>query len=204
MLVSADDQVKVEAAIAAAEQRTSGEIVAVVARSSASYLSVAPMVGALIALLVPWPLIYFTWWRVQDIYVLQLLVFALVAGIAYWRPVRLALVPNSIKRDRAHKKALEQFVAQNLYTTRGHTGVLIFLSEAERYAEVVADRNIYSKVPPAEWQSLVDKLTARIGDGDVGDGLSEAIAAIGDRLALHFPPGSNNPDELPNHLIVIE
>ena len=204
MLVSAEEKTRVEDAIAGAERRTSGQIVAVVARTSASYLSVAPMVGALLALLVPWPLIYFTWWRVQDIYVLQLLVFAIAAGIAYWRPLRLALVPNSIKRDRAHNKAMEQFFAQNLYTTRGHTGVLIFLSEAERYAEVVADQNIYSKVPPADWQSLVDRLTTRIGDGQAADGLCEAIAACGDLLAQHFPPGSANLDELPNHLIVIE
>ena len=204
MMVTAADQTEIEAAITAAERRTSGEIVAVIAGSSASYLSVAPMVAALLALLVPWPLIYFTWWRVQDIYLLQLAVFVVVAAIAYQRPVRLALVPNSIKRDRAHKRALEQFVAQNLYTTRGHTGVLIFLSEAERYAEVVADQNVYSKVPHGDWQALVDRLTARIGDGEVASGLSEAISSAGDMLAQHFPPGSANPDELPNHLIVIE
>jgi putative membrane protein len=204
MLVSEADKVQVEAAIAAAEKRTSGEIVAVIARASASYVSVAPMVAALLALLVPWPLIYFTWWRVQDIYMLQLLVFVIAAASIYWPPVRLALVPNSIKRDRAHKRAIEQFVAQNLYTTRSHTGVLIFLSEAERYAEVVADRNIYAKVPQADWQALVDRLTARIGDGEVGAGLSEAIAAAGELLAKHFPPGSGDPDDFPNHLIVIE
>ena len=204
MLVTADDQAKIEAAIAAAEKRTSGEIVAVIARSSASYLSIAPLVAALVALLVPWPLIYWTWWPVQDIFLLQLAVFVGVAAIIYWRPIRLALVPNSIKRDRAHKRALEQFFAQNLYTTRGHTGVLIFLSEAERYAEIVADQNIYAKVPAGQWQTLVNNLTARIGDGQVADGLSEAIAACGELLAQHFPPGSANPDELPNHLIVIE
>lgn len=204
MLVSTEDQAQVEAAIAAAEQRTSGEIVAVIAGSSASYLSVAPMAAALIALLVPWPLIYFTWWRVQDIYVLQLLVFVVVAALVYYRPVRLALVPNAIKRDRAHKRAMEQFVAQDLYTTRGHTGVLIFLSEAERYAEVVADQNIFTKVPQAEWQTIVDRLTSRIGDGEVAGGLSEAIASTGELLAQHFPPGAKTLNELPNHLIVIE
>jgi len=202
--VSQADQAQVEAAITTAEKRTSGEIVAVIAGSSASYLSVAPMVAALLALLVPWPLIYFTWWRVQDIYLLQLLVFLAVAAVLYWRPLRLTLVPNSIKRDRAHKRAMEQFVAQNLYTTRGHTGVLIFLSEAERYAEVVADQNINSKVPQANWQALVDRLTTRIGDGEAAEGLCEAITAAGELLAQHFPPGSANPDELPNHLIVIE
>ena len=204
MLISAKDRERVAAAIGEAEKRTSGEIVAVVAASSASYVSVAPLVAALVALLVPWPLIYFTWWPVQSIYLLQLLVFVVVATVIYYRPVRLALVPASIKRDRAHKRAVEQFLAQNLYTTDGHTGVLIFLSAAEHYAEIIADRNIYKLTPPDEWQAMVDQLTQSIGAGDAAGGLLAAIAATGDLLAKHYPPGSSNTNELPNHLIVID
>ena len=204
MLVTESERDKVAAAIAAAEQTTSGEIVAVIAGASASYVSVAPLFAALLALLVPWPLIYFTWWPVQWIYLLQLLVFVVAAAIAYYRPVRLALVPGSIKRERAHERAVEQFVAQNLYTTKGHTGVLIFLSAAERYAEIIADPNIYAKLPKGEWQALVDGLTRRIGEGRAADGLVDTIAAAGKLLATHFPPGSRRLDELPNHLIVID
>ena len=204
MLVSATDRDRVAAAIGEAEGRTSGEIVAVIAASSASYVSVAPMVAALLALLVPWPLIYFTWWPVQYIYLLQLAVFVIVACIVYYRPIRLALVPGSIKRDRAHKRAVEQFLAQNLDTTAGHTGVLIFISAAEHFAEIIADRNIYKLVPQEDWQAMVDRLTARIGDGMAADGLIETIRATGDVLAKHFPPGSSNPNQLPNHLIVID
>jgi putative membrane protein len=204
MLISSQDRERVGAAIGEAEARTSGEIVTVVANSSASYVSVAPLVAALVALLVPWPLIYFTWWPVQWIYLLQLAVFLVVASIVYYRPVRMALVPASIKRDRAHKRAVEQFLAQNLYTTDGHTGVLIFLSAAEHYAEIIADRNIYKLAPQDQWQSMVDRLTTRIGDGEAAEGLIETIKATGDLLAKHYPPGSTNPNELPNHLIVID
>ena len=35
-----------------------------------------------------------------------------------WEPLRFALVPNAVKRARAHEKAVEQFLAQNLHTTR--------------------------------------------------------------------------------------
>ena len=113
-------------------------------------------------------------------------------------------MPGSIKRDRAHKRAVEQFLAQNLYTTAGHTGVLIFISAAEHFAEIIADRNIYKLVPQEDWQAMVDRLTARIGDGMAADGLIETIRATGDVLAKHFPPGSSNPNQLPNHLIVID
>ena len=55
-----------------------------IAPESATYLSVPALVAALVALLVPWPFIHFTWFTVQWIYVMQLLVFlALLANITY-------------------------------------------------------------------------------------------------------------------------
>ena len=68
-----------------------------------------------------------------------------------WEPLRFAIVPNSIQRARAHQKAVEQFLAQNLHTTKGRTGVLIYVSFAEHYAEVIADDGIYKKVPHDPW-----------------------------------------------------
>ena len=36
------------------------------------------------------------------------------------------------------------------------------------------------------------------------DGFVSAIESAGRLLAEHFPPGSADPNELPNHLIVLE
>jgi putative membrane protein len=203
-LFSEGEQDRIAAAIADAERSTSGEIVAVVAAESASYLHVSVMVAALVALLVPWPLVYFTWWPVQWIYAAQLAVFALLLLTLLPRRIRFALVPRGVKHQRAHRRAVEQFLAQNLHTTAGSTGVLIFLSVAERYAEVLADERINSQVPPGTWQAIVDELTAGIGEGRAADALIAAISSVGGLLAAHFPPGSADRDELPNHLIVLE
>ncbi|MCK9912500.1 hypothetical protein MXD81_25325, partial [Microbacteriaceae bacterium K1510] len=61
--------------------------------------------------------------------------------------IRTALVPAGLKRLHAHRRAVEQFLAQNLHTTEGRTGVLLFVSVAERYAEIIPDRAIDAKVP---------------------------------------------------------
>ncbi|KAB2910953.1 MAG: hypothetical protein F9K29_23720 [Hyphomicrobiaceae bacterium] len=202
-LVSQADAKRIADAITAAEAKTSGEIVAVIAPESSSYLHAPFLWAALAALAVPWPFVFWTWWPIQHIYVLQLAVFAaLVAGLMY-RPLRLALVPQSLKRKRAHRRAVEQFLAQNLHTTAGRTGVLIFVSAAERFAEIIADAGIHAKVPAGAWQTIVDDLTDRIGRGQAGDGFVRAIASVGDHLARHFPPGSHDPRALANHLIVL-
>ena len=201
--ISEKDQERISQAIMAAEQRTSGEIVAVLSAESASYFHVPFLWAALLALIVPWPLVYFTWWPVQWIYLVQLAVFFLILAITIPRPIRFALVPPKIKRERAHRRAVEQFLVQNLHTTAGRTGVLIYVSVAERYAEIIADTGIESRVPKETWQDIVDDLTSNISAGKAGDGFVHAVDRSGELLAKHFPPGSRDPDELPNHLIII-
>jgi putative membrane protein len=202
-LVSQADQERVAQAITAAERSTSGEIVAMITAASSSYLYVPFLWAALAALIVPWPFVFFTWWPIQSIYALQIIVFVALTALLMWPPVRLALVSPSVKRLRAHRRAVEQFLAQNLHTTSGRTGVLIFVSVAERYAEILADAAIHSRVPEAEWRRIVDTLTRAIGEGRAADGFVAAIEAVGKRMAEHFPPGTDDPHALPNHLIVL-
>jgi putative membrane protein len=204
MRVSKEDRETIANAIAEAEKSTAGEIVAVIAPSSGSYVYAAFFWPAIVALIVPAPFILWTWWPIQTIYALQLAIFAgLTALLFFVRPLRLALVPRSLKHQVAHRRALEQFLAQNLHTTPGRTGVLIFVSVAERFAEIIADAEIDRHVGEEAWRSIVDDLTARIGAGDPVAGFLGAIRAVAKPLAAHFPPGSHPHDSLPNHLIVL-
>ena len=202
-LISEADKERVADAITAAERTTSGEIVAVIAPDSGSYLHAPFLWAALAALAVPWPFILWTWWSIQHIYLMQIGVFAALSMAFMYEPLRLALVPRSLKQARAHRRAVEQFLVQNLHTTEGRTGVLIFVSVAERYAEIVADAGIHQKVPEDTWGAIVKDLTDHIGRGAAGDGFVRAIEAVGSHLAQHFPPGPRNPQELSNHLIVL-
>lgn len=202
-LVTRGEAERIATAIAEAERQTSGEIVAVIAAESASYLYAPVLWAAGAALLMPWPFIFWTWWPIQTIYALQVATFAILALALTRRPIRYRLVPRSVRHARARRRAREQFLAQNLHTTEGRTGVLLFVSVAERYAELIADAGIDRHVPPGEWQAVIDALTARIEQGRPGDGFVEAVETVGERLARHFPPGTHDPHELPNHLIVL-
>ena len=115
----------------------------------------------------------------------------------------MALVPKSTRNANVHRRAAEQFLAQNLYTTAGRTGVLLFVSIAEQRVEIIADSGIDARVAKGTWQKIVDDFTAEIGAGRQVEGFVQAIERIGTHLAEHFPPGSINPNELPDHLIVL-
>ncbi len=198
------EQNAIEKAITRAEAKTSGEIVVVVTGSSDGYRSFAILWAALLALAVPIPLIWATTWPVEYIYLAQLAAFLFFGILFQWEPVRYALVPKCIMRTRAHQKAVEQFLAQSLHTTKGRTGVLIFVSFAEHFAEVIADEGIYRKVSPEIWRELIEELTAHIAAGERSKGFVKAIDRCGKILAEHFPPGSCDANELPNHLIVLD
>lgn len=203
-IFSSEDEARVSKAIAEAERKTAGEIVVVVAARSDTYLHVPLLAGAFVALLVPWVLIYFTTLGMGAIYLVQLCVFLIVTALTLPWPARTALVPRHIKSMHAHRHAVEQFLVQNLHTTAEHTGVLVFVSVAERHAEIVADNEIDARVPPGTWRMTVDDLTAAMAKGQAADGLIATIAAAGAELARHFPPETRNPNELPDHLIVLQ
>jgi putative membrane protein len=197
-----EDHDAVSAAIRDAETRTCGQLVCVLARSSSEYAHIPVLWASALALSVPWPLIYFTQWSVQRIFLLQLAVF-IVAGVVFsWMPLRLAFVPRAVQRARAHRAALEQFVVRGISRTKNRTGVLIFVSLAERYARIIADDGIAEKVHASEWQAAIDALTGHMREGRIAAGFTAAIERCGAVLATHAPP-DGSPNELPDRLYVM-
>lgn len=202
-MITEADKALIAEAIRNAEARTAGEIFCVMARHSSDYRLVPVAWAAAIALFGPLPLIYLTRWSAATIYLWQLLGFV-VAAIALSHPkLRFRIVPRRAKHDRAHAEAMRQFFAQGLYKTEHRTGVLIFASTAERYAEIVADAGINEKVAPQVWDHAINDLVKAIKAGRPGDGFVAAIEQCGAVLAEHFPPGALKRDELPDKLVEI-
>lgn len=203
MQFDSSDMARVTEAIRLAESRTSAEIFCVLARASGTY-RVYPLLWALvIALLVPLPLFYFAFTSALVIYAIQLAA-ALGLAVFFMQP-RLALwmVPASVKRDRARGEAQAQFAAHGLNRTTQRTGILIFMSAAERHAEIVADAAINEKVPQEAWNDATAVLMRSVRRGQAAQGFIEAIDICGRVLAEHFPPGALSRDELPNKLVVV-
>ncbi|HEX4408979.1 MAG TPA: TPM domain-containing protein [Xanthobacteraceae bacterium] len=197
-----EDHEAVSAAIRDAEQKTSGQIVCVLAHSSSNYSYVPILWASVLALLAPWPLIYFTQWSVQRIFLVQLIVFIAVGVLFSLLPLRFLFVPRAVQRARAHRAAVEQFVVRGITRTKNRTGVLIFVSLAEHYARIIADDGIAAKVNNSEWQNAIDALTAHMRDGRIAAGFIAAIGRCGNVLAEHAPPDASG-NQLPDRLYVM-
>lgn len=211
-----EEKAALTARIKHAESRTHGEIVTVIARQSDGYRYIPVLWAALLALSLPG--LYYAWisvktggWidmqdldtTVQRLYTIQVLVF-LGLGMLFQIPAaRMFIIPESVKRQRAARHAREQFFLQNLHLTSGRTGVLIFVSVAEHYVEIIVDNAIAEVVDDKVWDQTVDEFIAHVRRGKIAAGFENTIEQCRDVLWEHFPAPDGRPDELPNHLIEV-
>ncbi|MDE2449636.1 MAG: TPM domain-containing protein [Gammaproteobacteria bacterium] len=200
---SADDRARITAAIHAAEKNTSGEFVAVVARASDHYVLLPLLWSAILALLFPGAcLLAGVSVRWVHIYQLQLLIFIGLAVLLLSLPgLRLTLIPRRVKHAHASRLAAAQFYSQGVQLTSHHSGVLFFVSLAERYVEIVADKGIHEKLGEAHWQGIIDLFVTRVRQGKVVDGFVDAVGACGTAMAEHYPPDPADSSELSDGLI---
>ncbi|MDX1804660.1 MAG: TPM domain-containing protein [Alcanivorax sp.] len=203
MLLNEETRKQVADAIAAQEKRTDAELVTVLARRADDYRYVTLLWASLLSLLVPLVLAFTPLWlAAADVLLAQwgtLIVLALLFRLG---PLQRRLVPRHLQLWRATGLARRAFIEQGLHHTRGATGLLIFVSEAEHYVEILADEGIARHVANSEWQHIVDDFTARVKAGQVAEGFLACIQACGDKLAEHVP-ASTQKNELPNHLVML-
>jgi putative membrane protein len=199
------DKARITAAIHAAERKTSGEFVTVVARCSDHYIFLSLFWAAIVGLLVPGMfLLSGSSLAAMHIYQIQLAVFILLALLLLFVPeIHLWLVPRQVKHSRASRFAKAQFYQQGVQLTQHHSGVLLFVSLAEHYVEIVADKGIHEQIGEAQWQAIVQEFVTHVRKGDVVEGFVAAISACGDAMARHYPPTAVNDNELSDGLIEI-
>jgi putative membrane protein len=190
---------RIEAAIKAVEQNTSGEIVVVSVARSDAYHEVRLAYGVAFALggaavvhtFVPWLAIGWLLWIEAA--------FVIVAWLAFnIPPVLRLLVPGNRAEFAVVRRAQLEFLHRRVYDTREHTGVLILLSELEHQVTILGDAGIYAKLKAETFQVYVDRIVAAIRTGHAADGVTAVIADLGTHLGEMLPVRSDDRNELPD------
>src|SRR4051794_6273722 len=166
-----DERARIAQAIEAAEADTAGEIYVVVARQAADHHWAPLFWAALLALLLPWPLHFFSDLSTTTILIIQSVSFIVTATILAHPGLRPKIVPAGIAGDAVRKAAHVQFFAHGVHLTGERTGVLIYVALAERCVEVVADDVIEAKVDQTEWKALTDEIVGAARHGRLAEGL---------------------------------
>jgi putative membrane protein len=134
---------------------------------------------------------------------LQVLIFVALVLVLCAPRVRVSLLPRRARRAAAYRAAMEQFTIRGIARKKERTGILIFVSLAERYVRIIADEGISSRVAQSEWQGAVDALVDHMRSDRIADGFVVAIERCGKALETHFPRTGPSRDELPDRIYLI-
>jgi putative membrane protein len=187
MILDADAAARVEAAFDAAQLKTRGPIVCVLAGASTSLDGEFLLGACILALLTPLPLLLFTDLSAHRIYVAQLLVAILAAVLVSLPPVRRWLIPKRVARSAGHRAALAQFVLRGI--DRSRCGALIYVSLAEHYIRIVPAEDAARAVSHEQWQAAVDEALGPLATGATEAALTGLAEDCSNLLAGPFPPG---------------
>jgi putative membrane protein len=198
------DRLQIEARIAEAEKRTSGEIVVMVVPSSYHY-PLASMIGSsLLAILLGIAAALLSgresmWFFLEVFGISFIVLHELLKRTPFFK--RLFVTASDMKEE-VEEAAINSFYRKDINQTVDHTGILIYISLFEHNVRVIADKGINAKVDKAVWQEIVDIIIR----GIKSKGQAAAIAAAVDRcaeiLTAHFPLKAGDRNELANEVII--
>lgn len=199
----------IRAAVAEAEQRTSGEIVPYFVEQSDAYpgaLWKGTALGAFAGPLFAEGIYYVGnfWGGLIPLWIalpaaaggaLGFLLTAYIPAVKRW------MAGDGLLDLRTRQRAEMAFLEQEVFRTRDRTGILLFLSLFEHRVVVIGDSGINQKVEQSQWDGIVQTVVAGIRAGRPGEALASAIRQCGELLERHgvaIQPDDRN--ELDNEL----
>ncbi len=201
---------QVSEAIAAAEKRTSAELVCAVASESGRYDRAEGILGLIVALIclsaVQTLLAGDSWEPVAVNPLYQGLAIAvgyLLGNLlgSYVPILRAPLVSEREKFEETARAASHVFSSQRCGSTRKSGGVLIYLSLFERRVLILADHG--AGLTEQNLSELRDLAVARLKAGQGVEALTAPIAAAAEMLSGKLPYEADDVNELPDELILI-
>ena len=213
MLLSEAEAASIDARIARLEMRLGVQVVAAVIGRSDDYpetvwkafalgAALAGLVVALLDALRP------DWMRAGGAlaYVLPVIGVAAASALcAVFVPAYARLFLGGFRAEaEVRQRAQALFLERQLFRTRTRNGILVLASVFERRVEVVADIGFDGRVTRADWQTVIDAMTAYLPSVRAAEAIGRGLDRLESLLiALHIAPaGGPAADELPNRPIV--
>jgi uncharacterized membrane protein len=115
--------------------------------------------------------------------------------------IRVAVRQKRSRKERTmpvEQLARHEFVHLGMVKTKERTGILILILLEAREFFILADEHINEKVGPDTWKSIAQTMAGAFAKKEYRQGLLDAVRAVADHLAHHFPVRPGDKNELPN------
>ena len=203
-LIDPASRLRLEGAIFAAEERSEGEIVLVVAERCDDYqaarwrFGVALAAAAFLGLYLFGPAL-----PVWGLGLAQGFTLFIALAATRWDPLLRLLIPRAVCEARVDARVRRAFHEHGLHRTRHATGVLLYVALLERRFAVLGDRGVNEAMPPgSRWDDIVSGVTQALRNGDAVAGLADAIRQCGDWMGRALPLRGENRNELSDRVIL--
>ncbi len=98
-------------------------------------------------------------------------------------------------------KAAKIFRELGLDKTKERNCVLILFIVTNREFLIHGDQGIHEKVGQGFWDDIRDKMAAAFKQDEFGEGISQGVCLIGERLSEYFPYQRDDTDEISNEIV---
>ncbi|ATD65232.1 TPM domain-containing protein [Neisseria weixii] len=104
-----------------------------------------------------------------------------------------------------YTRALQWFGQLGVWDTEYNSGVLVYVSFADRMVEIIADRGVGRIVPQEKWQAVCDLMRESFRNEQYVHGLESGLEAVGSALTECYPRQANTVchDDLDNDVMMI-
>lgn len=113
--------------------------------------------------------------------------------------IRVCLTYKLILRPQHY--AWKVFERTGMRDTRQRNGALIVMMPRMKKIVMIGDSAFDAVVPPGYWKESVDAMIRQMHDATPLDALREGLVRLGDLLAVHWPRGEDDLNELPDELL---
>jgi len=183
-----NDLAEIENAVKDAELKTSGEIVPFVAEYSDVYAETVWQFGFMVFV---FNTLFFTLLtphfsilnnpKIMACFTIGIsMLFVIILMLC--RPLRMLFTFYDRKKMRVKETAQQKFLSEEVFATQDRTGILIYLSLAERRVEIIGDSGINAKVEKEKWQAIADVIVNGMKKKQYKQCLIDAIGMCGDLL----------------------
>ncbi len=220
-LLDSDQCLSINRAVAEAEQRTSAEILPVVARSSGRYDRAEDIVGLWTAIILAGLAWYFVqgvgtagdswidepYVRLGFLVVAVLMVVGFIGGAAvasrvHW--LRRLFTPRREMDQEIVARAKAVFFDRRVHRTSESCGVLIYVSLYERSAVILVDDAVRAQLSDRSIEEVREELESGIrSDGTVG-GSVRAVNLLGKLLEVALPAAEGEGNDIRNEVVLLD
>lgn len=122
--------------------------------------------------------------------------------------IRLIVEPalplsSVLQQMSSRERARELFSLYRLWDTEENLGILLYINLADHKVEIIGDRAANRALSPEDWQAACRTMTEGFRHNAFHESTVAALTRLNETLALHFPAGSDNPNEISNRPVII-